>query len=343
MKYTSLLKIAIIGAAFAAGAFSSAHIEEHYSSISSRDLVLEAKSFLRPALVHVGLKEPLKAADDFQQPIFVDIERVFTKAVSDNGDITMSEHPVGSFADIFSRESVIFESERDAIYERFSAEGIDRRITFTKSAKDFPMSLVRLLATVVKHGSNDDAQLYGASMETLKKRQLSMTCGAITLFAKDVLRDAGVTSRVVTTLNLGEWNTYSNGHTFLEVLNDKTGRWEAVDLDTKTIFVAPGGIRASALDIANHGIDEVGITRLTSTPVLDYSGFTEYQTTAEYMLYDLRGWYGKMVQAVGIYDENSKNYIFLAKNSEAEKRIEAYSPNYKATDPDQFSDLFYRR
>lgn len=223
----------------------------------------------------------------------------------------MSELPGGTNDFVFKESKLIGEAPVDAIYERFTTSGIQRRITYNPESEEFPINLVRLIASVVKHGAYDDANSFETSMKTLETRQLSMTCGSVTLFAQRVLKEIGVRSRVITTLTLDEWNTYSNGHTILEVFVPRKKSWVAVDLDTNKMFSTGRGELASALDLADQGVGGMTLKDLTSTPVLDYSGFPKYQATAEFMIYDMLGWYKRMFQVIAIFDEQSQKYVFM--------------------------------
>lgn len=340
MKWKPLGRPAIYAAIFASGFLVSASTSEYFDQLDPHKAVSYAKSLIKKA-VSSEQNEPTVQPDEFTQPKLVDVTRTFVKTVTNRGELKIDERDPNSFSEVFSSPELISESADDAIYERFSSSGIERRITFNRNSEDFPLNLVRLIASVVKHGSRDDSMSQHDSLNTLKSRQLSMTCGSVSLLTKQILKDHGAKSRVVTTLTLDEWNTYSNGHTLLEIYLDHDKSWVAVDLDTNKTFITPEGKRASALDFTTHGISALSIVSLTSTPVLDYSGFPKYQSTAEYMVYNLPEWYKKMIQAVAIYDKNSQKYVFLADNESIADRVKSYSSNYTSVSRKEFVRMFY--
>ncbi|MEN8642532.1 transglutaminase domain-containing protein [Pseudomonas sichuanensis] len=286
----------------------------------------------------VAQAEPLPA-----QPYpFVDRERVFVKTISDAGVISMQEVTDGSAAKYFSEHAdMLVEGDHDAIVERFDGKNTDKRIVFNRQAENFPINLLTMLASVVKHGVIDNASPYEQSLDTLRHRALSMTCGSISVFAQKLLENINVKSRVVTTLTMEEWNSYDNGHTFLEVYLPKDKKWVAMDLDMKVFFATPQADKASALDMIKAGADGISFAEFMHASNLDYSTFKNYQTIVEFGALNKKAWYGRVLQQFAIYDAATAKYVFATDDAAVAKRITSYSGDYTTMPVAQFVSHFY--
>ncbi|MCR9196259.1 MAG: hypothetical protein NXH88_16080 [Hyphomonas sp.] len=224
----------------------------------------------------------------------------------------------------------------------FDGERWQQRFFYSREfAKKNPFALLRLLAPQIKHGIRDDGLSVPALLKVLGHRSLSMTCGKASAFMKQVLEQAGVKARVGTSLTLESWNQYDNGHTFLEVYFPEITKWGVVDVDAERYFTLPDGSPASILDIAVGGIQSVQVNDLTQDAFLDYSGFVSGQFYGEYVRENLSSWYGRVFQAVGIFDEQRRKYLFISDDPEAIRRIESYSPSYVAVSREEISEHFY--
>lgn len=235
----------------------------------------------------------------------------------------------------------LIESNQNTIISRFDGNNEEHRILFNKEEPDYPLNLVRMLASVVKHGNIDDNKPFEQSISTLKHRQLSMTCGYISILTQQILKNLEIPSRIIATLTLEDWNTYDNGHTLLEIYQPKLNKWVAVDLDTKTIFKLKDSTNASLMDLTKVGLNDITLGKLTSTPIIDYSGITKTQIFAEYMASDLRKWYQRVFQVFSIQDNTSKKYVFMTNNTETAKRLASYSPEYTTLSPEEFAKKYY--
>jgi hypothetical protein len=88
------------------------------------------------------------------------------------------------------------------------------------------------------HGTKDDFLSYKDAKKAMKSRKLEMTCGSITNFTIQCLKENKIESRFILTLTLDEWNTYNNGHSMVEVFED--GGWRLWDIDLKCYFTLQG-------------------------------------------------------------------------------------------------------
>lgn len=325
--------------------FSALLIQNHTNESLLNAFTLEnakvtAKDILRPIAQQVGLAKtppPTSKREDF-----IDRDRIFVKTVNRDGTITMVEQAESPLPGLFDdKNSFLVAGDLDVIVELFNGYKTERKIIYNRSDIDFPLNLLRTLSAVVKHGSLDDSMGFQQSFETLRSRQLSMTCGYVTNFAVEVLSGLGISSRVISTLNLGEWNSYDNGHTLLEVFLPGRKKWMAVDLDMKKSFVTPHTDKASLLDISDAGINNVNFLDLSSGPSIDYSGSKNYQTLSEFSVLNIRDWYKRVFQAFAVYDEGSGKYVFLADDDKAIKKIKSYSESYTTLPRDEFVERFY--
>lgn len=263
--------------------------------------------------------------------------RWFVSQVDSSGKFTMHEFPTDPLRDWAG--PTVRGGEADQINYRFDGINTDVVITYRPNAADFPLNLLRLLAARVVHGSRDDGISFEEGMQLLKNRQLSMTCGWISAFARRLLAEHGIKSRRIQSLTLDEWNTYDNGHTFLEVYLPSQRRWVAVDLDGKYWFSKVGGEPASALDIAQLGVDGIRFNKLANTPFLDYSGFDKYQVLGMFVSLNSEEWYRRMLQAIAL--ETAHGIFVFAGTSLRIERVRNYSGSYKVASIADFETQFY--
>lgn len=307
--------------------------------VSFSNIESTVKNIARPIAYASGvLKEPLVA----RRSDFVDRERFFIKTLVGDGSVSMREIHDGSLVRYFdSADALLVEGDVDAILERFNGLSNDRRIVFRRADPDFPMNLLKMLSSVVKHGVYDNSNRYEQSLEALRGRSLSMTCGPVSVFAQKLLSSIGVKSRVATTLTLEEWNTYDNGHTFLEVYSTRSGKWVAIDLDTKGFFSTPTIARASLLEMMEAGVGRLSFPSYLNVSTLDYSTLRQYQSIVEFAFLNKEEWYGRVLQVYALYDAESGKYIFATDDEATAKRIASYSSDYATLTVKEFASHFY--
>jgi hypothetical protein len=94
-----------------------------------------------------------------------------------------------------------------------------------------PVKAVTAIAMRQFPGWFDDSLTPRQMSETALHRPLYTTCGAVSLWAVDLLTEAGFKARLVMVMTRDKWNTTDNGHTFVEIR--QAGRWVAYDIHRK--------------------------------------------------------------------------------------------------------------
>ncbi len=84
------------------------------------------------------------------------------------------------------------------------------------------------------HGYRDVDKNYQQSLEICKKDKLFKVCGGISIFAKKLLENLDIPTRLICFLTLQPWNSYDNGHSCIEVFWD--GKWQLFDIDLKQVI-----------------------------------------------------------------------------------------------------------
>jgi len=298
-----------------------------------------AKKIIIPLAYKSGLiHEPkqVKRSDFFDRP------RFFTKSINDDGRVLMSEVHGDKFKKYFEdSDGVLVDGAEDLIVSRFDGVTTERRIVFDRGNAEFPINLLRMISSLVKHGGLDNANKYQDSLEALRTRSLSMTCNTVSDFSREMLEDIGVKSRIVTTLTLDEWNSYDNGHTFLEVFTPYSNSWVAIDMDANVFFSTPTVEHASVLDMVLTDVDHISFPPYVRIASIDYSTFTQYQVISDFAFLNKKEWYLRVLQALALKDEATGKYVFATDDEKKAKRIKSYSPEYTTMSVKDFSERFY--
>lgn len=309
---------------------------EYFSVSNIKETI---KNIARPLAYKSGLLvEPVL----LQRIDFIDRVRFFKKSIDADGRVSMAEVVDGSLDNYFNSGSgLLVDGKQDLIVSRFDGEITDRKIIFNRNDHEFPLNLLRMLASLVKHGGLDESKKYEESLEILRFRSLSMTCGTVSNFSRRLLEDLGIESRVVMTITLEEWNTYDNGHTFLEVFVPYSKKWVAVDLDANVSFSTPSSENASMLEIMAVSIDNISFLSLARISNLDYSTFDRYQVISDFASLNKREWYSRVLQAFAIKDAATGKYVFAADDENKSLRIKSYSPDFTTVSTEKFAKMFY--
>jgi hypothetical protein len=102
-----------------------------------------------------------------------------------------------------------------------------------------PLRAATAIARHQVHGHADDYVSSERKSEIAFHRPIRATCGAVSLWAVDLLTEAGFDARLDMVMTLDPWNASNNGHTFVEIRTD--GRWVAYDLDRKVRWTDEAG------------------------------------------------------------------------------------------------------
>jgi hypothetical protein len=206
-------------------------------------------------------------------------------------------------------------------------------------------SLLSALSWIHSHGNIDDK----LSMEQLAKKarysKLLITCGTVSGWSNYLLRSKGIKSRLVQGLTLGEWNSYDDGHSLIEVWRDKWNKWVLYDVDLGSYFVDKiSGVPMSLIEFAEAvPYDKYEIIRI-SLSSFDVSSFRSpvgynFAFIMEALTANSREWYKRVMQVPLIYDDKAQAYEFY---SDVDKsRVESYNSNYKFVARAEFVKRFY--
>ena len=181
-----------------------------------------------------------------------------------------------------------------------------------------------LLTAVVHrhvHGSQDDYEPIERLSEIAAERRVATTCGPLSVWAVQLLGEAGYEARVVTTLTMDEWDSLDNGHTMVSVKIDD--RWAVYDLDRAVRYTDEEGNPLSIGEL----VERVPTDDYQIVPIGDPVG-EGY----------LRASNRRLLQVAGIGD--GEYYYFAASGDDA-MRVESYSPWYRVMQPELWHERFY--
>ncbi|NRA65321.1 MAG: transglutaminase domain-containing protein [Pseudobacteriovorax sp.] len=176
------------------------------------------------------------------------------------------------------------------------------------------------MAWVQTHGARDNALSYDELLELAKGDKLLLTCGNISKFFVSLLRTFGIRSRVVHSLTLDEWNSYDNGHTMLEVMNDD-GTWVLLDVDMNRTFAIAGeeiNLLRFSRSISLDNVDFNFIANDTNNNVSYYNPLIERIFGSE------KRWYKRIGQVPIICDVTD---CFFTAAEENVQRVQEYYAN----------------
>jgi hypothetical protein len=235
-----------------------------------------------------------------------------------------------------------FALEKEGLY-RFLEVGEEQQQRIVYRA-DLP-ALLSGIAWIVSHGNSDHGKSHDALAEEAKTRKLFLTCGPVSGWTIGVLADHGVRARSATSLTLGHWNTYDNGHAMIEVYREDLGKWVLYDVDGNCFFTWQG-TPLSIVEFAYAVMRDYryDIQPLANDTRLDVSNFkgdggeTDYAFFAERYIAASRQWYRRIVQVPMLHDPAVGRCFFDAANRE---RIESYDKSFKYMDKAEFQRTFY--
>jgi hypothetical protein len=123
-----------------------------------------------------------------------------------------------------------------------------------------------MIAERHKHGLGDENESYMELSRIASTRPISVTCGVVSTWAVQLLRDAGYEARVVTTMTLDRWNGDDNGHTLISVL--EPSGWVVYDIDRDVYYTDLEGTPLNLRDLLPRvRTDDYLIVALDSDPV----------------------------------------------------------------------------
>lgn len=130
----------------------------------------------------------------------------------------------------------------------------------------------------------------------------------------------------------------------IEIYSNKLKKWILVDLDIKYLFKKRDKY-LSLLELSSMDFKNVELELLSDAPVIDYSGFNEYHTIAEYNISNPRKFYNRVLKIAGIKvfeDKVVKHYFINNKkiSPETKKWIKEFDFHF-FLDKEDFKNKFY--
>lgn len=235
-----------------------------------------------------------------------------------------------------------FTLEKEGLY-RFLEVGEEQqqRIVYREDLD----ALLSGIAWIVSHGNSDHGKSHEALAQEARTRKLFLTCGPVSAWSISILTDHGVKARSATSLTLGHWNTYDNGHAMMEVYREDFCKWVLYDVDGNCFFTwreTPLSLVEFAYAVMRDYPYEA--KSLANDIRLDVSNFKgdggepDYAFFSERYIAASRQWYRRIVQVPMLHEPTVGRCFFDAANRE---RIESYSKSFKYMEKSEFRRTFY--
>jgi hypothetical protein len=291
-------------------------------------------------------------------------------SVSDDPSVVVRAGKDGGFEDVHPREAGIekidlpeglfvkagtydFENETydcsiPGVY-RFAKPHVRnaQRIVWDKEEELNNLLFCSLLA--VRGNSNDDSPFHQLEREATN-RLLSLTCGPLARFVKELVKKHGVRTRIVSTHTLQSRNSYNNGHTLLEYQPTGASSWVAFDVDKKCIFRDGEGSMLDAFELCwevSLG-NPVDVQLLSKAPSLDLTNFFERSTGYNYQflemnVYGRAGGFRPLIDRICNvpYFTLPEGLCFGCWNDESRGIIQSQYPTARILGTEEFRKKFY--
>ena len=246
---------------------------------------------------------------------------------------------------IYSIYGNVYDLQNEGLY-RFIFPGIENSQRIVYDGKNIE-NLLSAISWIYSHGNSDSGKSFDELNQKAMHSKIFGICTTISSWILETLQGQSVTSRLVQTITLDEWNTYDNGHTMIEVYRDDLEKWVVYDLDNNAFFTY-NGISLSLVEFANHiQNDDYDIVYLSSDTKIDVSNFKSSDNNYDYAFVaesissnedTLRNWYNRVIQVPLIRDADLEFYFFDSQN---QIKIENYAPNYHFIEETKFLNDFY--
>jgi len=200
---------------------------------------------------------------------------------------------------------------------------------------------------IVTHGNSDNKKTNFQLTKKALTSKIFITCGKISLWAHYLLKNLNIKSRVVAGMATEEWNSYDNGHTFIEVWRPRLHKWVLYDLANNFYFTSSKNDLPLSLiefsQLINNNID-YRLIALSSAIRLDISNFLSsdgynYGFLTEAVQNNIRVWYQRVMQVPLIFNYENNKYEFM--NKVNKNKLEFYSQNYRYIPENEFMNKFY--
>lgn len=239
---------------------------------------------------------------------------------------------------VYNYHGYIYQLNKEGLYRFFHyAKGNQQRIVFNGNLD----ALLSGLSWMVSLGTIDNGKSAEELNSKASKENLFLTCGPTAKWVNSILNKLGIKSRLVSSLTLGKWNQYDNGHTLIEVFRKKYNKYVLYDIILHTYFLYKDR-PLSLVELINHvSSDDYDIRSLANINAsYNFSNDYDYGFIIEYIAANeksLRRWYKRVMQVAMIHD-GGQIFFFDEKNR---ARIEGYSSSYKYMDKREFLEKYY--
>jgi hypothetical protein len=234
----------------------------------------------------------------------------------------------------------VFPFTEEGVYRCYALGRVsEQRIVWSSDVS----MLLSFLGWLWVYGNRDDPLSLRHLRREILHHRVVVSCTPVSFLCHRILKDAGVTSRVVACLTLEPWNAFENGHTMIEIRNDASG-WFLYDPSFRCRFKKRER-NLGLLDFVQHvrsnqdyGIESLdGGQRTGPFRISDYDfGFRlEHQIGSEE---ELRRWYSRIAWVPLVFE--SGHYFFTG-DPEIKKRVLSYSPHYRYVEADAFMKRFF--
>jgi len=208
--------------------------------------------------------------------------------------------------------------------------------------KNNPHALLSGIAWLFVHGDRDNGEKNSKLMQKATQEKLVATCGKITSFAKSILSEKKIESRIVSALTNDPLNGFDDSHVLIEV--KFSDGWRVYDLDNNNVFKKQGrylNLIELKEAFANNSFE---LEKIADDPVIDATdfkasgydfGFYTEQKLANDSL--LKEWYKRIFGTVFVEQGN----VYYYYDGFDEIKIKSFYPNSKKVEQKEFKSKFY--
>jgi len=208
-------------------------------------------------------------------------------------------------------------------------------------------ALLSSLAWIASHGSSDNNKPLRELSKRAMRDKVFLTCGYLSWWAKYILKQHGITSRLVAVLSVNSDSSLSSGHAFIEVFRADLKKWVLYDLDNNSYFssLSQGNIPLSLIEfVARVPGDGYKINSLANDSSLDVSNFMSddgfnYNFELERIYNNIKQWYKEVAQVPLI--RKGDNYYFYDRENRSAIESQQGDFKYVYVEKDLFFSTFY--
>lgn len=211
------------------------------------------------------------------------------------------------------------------IYDLKDREGLIRIISPQEKISEqrilFKRDIYQLMSSISWlsiHGNRHNGLTQKEKTRIVLTEKLSLTCGYISQFSVNLLKELNIKSRLVWGVVAKNKfrNGYDDGHTMLEVFDILENKWVLFDIDNNRYFKNSSGISLNfiefwqALKNKKYNLETI---RLANDSSIDFSGFIsadgyKFGLYSESIMNSISEWY-KRVLEVPIIRENNIDFF----------------------------------